>query len=78
MTTRRVHNLATLMESSEVVLESEDVHLAALVTGEAYVIAWPDEESRTAGSLLQRFPQRASVLRGRPAAQETLCLLSGG
>jgi hypothetical protein len=37
--------LATLMEASEVVLESEDVHLAALVTGEAFVIAWPDEES---------------------------------
>jgi hypothetical protein len=38
-------NLATLMNSSELVLESEDVHLAALVTGESYVIAWPDEES---------------------------------
>jgi hypothetical protein len=37
--------LATLLEASEVVLESEDVHLSALVTGEAYVIAWPDEES---------------------------------
>ena len=34
-----------LMESSELVIESEDVHLAALVTGESYVIAWPDEET---------------------------------
>jgi hypothetical protein len=39
------NNLATLLEASEVVLESEDVHLAALVTGESFVIAWPDEES---------------------------------
>jgi hypothetical protein len=39
------NNLATLMEASEVVLESEDVHLAALVTGESFVIAWPDERT---------------------------------
>jgi hypothetical protein len=39
------NNLAALLEASEVVLESEDVHLAALVTGESFVIAWPDEES---------------------------------
>jgi Phage portal protein, SPP1 Gp6-like len=35
--------LALLLASSELVLMSEDVHLAALVTGESYVIAWPDE-----------------------------------
>lgn len=37
--------LALLLASSELVLESEDVHLASLVTGESYVIAWPDEAS---------------------------------
>jgi hypothetical protein len=37
--------LALLMTSSDLVLESEDVHLASLVTGESFVIAWPDEET---------------------------------
>jgi hypothetical protein len=37
--------LALLLSSSDLILESEDVHLGALVTGEAYVIAWPDEDS---------------------------------
>lgn len=37
--------LALLLSSSDLILESEDVHLASLVTGESYVIAWPDEES---------------------------------
>jgi hypothetical protein len=37
--------LADLLTSSEVVLTSDDVHLAALVCGESYVVAWPDEET---------------------------------
>jgi hypothetical protein len=37
--------LALLLGSSELILESEDVHLASLVTGESYVLVWPDEET---------------------------------
>lgn len=37
--------LSDLMSSSQLILESGDVHLAALVTGESYVIVWPDEET---------------------------------
>ena len=37
--------LALLLSSSDLILESDDVHLASLVTGESFVIAWPDEES---------------------------------
>lgn len=36
--------LDELMAASELALESDDVHLAAIVTGEAYVIAWKEEE----------------------------------
>lgn len=36
-------DLADLLSSSKLILESGDAHLAALVTGESYVIAWPDE-----------------------------------
>lgn len=37
--------LADLLTSSELLLEADDVHLAALVTGEGYIIAWRDDES---------------------------------
>ena len=37
--------LALLLASSELILMSDDVHLSALVTGEAYVVAWPDEQT---------------------------------
>lgn len=37
--------LAKLMQSSVLLLESDSVHLATLVCGEAYVLVWPDEES---------------------------------
>jgi hypothetical protein len=36
--------LKELVAENELTLESDDVHLAALVCGEAFVIAWPDEE----------------------------------
>lgn len=36
--------LAAMVEQNELTLEADDVHLAALVTGEAFVIAWPDED----------------------------------
>lgn len=35
---------AQLWESSELGLESDEVHESAMVTGEAYVIAWPNAE----------------------------------
>jgi hypothetical protein len=35
-----------LWEGSQLKLESDEVHEAALVTGEGFVIAWPDEEGR--------------------------------
>lgn len=35
--------LDELMSASELTLESDDAHLAAIVTGEAYVIVWKDE-----------------------------------
>lgn len=38
--------LGTLIEENELTLEADDVHLAALVTGESFVIVWPDEETR--------------------------------
>lgn len=41
----KTKELAKLLTSSQLILESEDVHLAALVTGESYVIVWPDEET---------------------------------
>jgi hypothetical protein len=37
--------LATLLSASSLLLEAADVHLGALVTGESYVIVWPDEET---------------------------------
>lgn len=45
--------LALLLASSELVLMSDDVHLAALVTGESYVIAWPDEDTNEAEAYYQ-------------------------
>lgn len=41
-TTKRI---AELLEASELTIESNDAHLAALVTGESYIIVWPDEET---------------------------------
>lgn len=35
--------LDELLNTSELTLESEDAHTAALVTGESFIIAWPDE-----------------------------------
>lgn len=35
--------LDDILKSSQLILESDDTHLAALVTGESYVIVWPDE-----------------------------------
>lgn len=37
--------LSDLVDDNELTLEADNVHLAALVTGEAFVIAWPDEEN---------------------------------
>jgi len=37
-----------LYESSQIFLESDDVHEAALVTGEGYFIAWMDEQTKMA------------------------------
>lgn len=37
--------IAELLEASELTIESNDAHLAALVTGESYIIVWPDEET---------------------------------
>lgn len=37
--------LATLLSSSDLLLEADNAHLAALITGESYMIVWPDEES---------------------------------
>lgn len=37
--------LDDLLTSTDLLLEADDVHLAALVAGESYVIAWPDEET---------------------------------
>jgi hypothetical protein len=36
--------LGQLVEANELTLEADSVHLASLVTGEAFVVAWPDEE----------------------------------
>lgn len=38
--------LNSIFESTELVLDAHDAHLAALVTGEAFVIAWPDEQGQ--------------------------------
>lgn len=38
--------LDALLTASELVLESDPAHVAALVTGEAYVLVWPDEEGQ--------------------------------
>ena len=35
---------APLWEGSQLKLESDDVHESALITGESFVIAWPDEQ----------------------------------
>jgi hypothetical protein len=37
--------MATLLDASSLMLEADDVHLAMLVTGEGYLIVWPDEET---------------------------------
>jgi hypothetical protein len=36
--------LSTLFEDTELALDSDDVHKAAFVTGEAFVIAWKQED----------------------------------
>lgn len=36
--------LRQLVEANELTLEADDVHLASLVAGESYIIAWPDED----------------------------------
>lgn len=38
--------LDELLNASMLTLESDDAHTAALVTGESYIIAWPDETTR--------------------------------
>ena len=68
------NNLATLMEASEVVLESEDVHLAALVTGEAFVIAWPDEESGQPEAYYNDSRNVHLFYEADQPAPQTLCL----
>lgn len=40
---------ATIWEESQIALDSDEVHEAALVAGEAFYIAWPDEEGRATG-----------------------------
>jgi hypothetical protein len=37
--------LNELLTNTELLIDSFDVHLAALVTGEGYVICWPDEDT---------------------------------
>lgn len=37
--------LDELLNASELTLESDDAHTAALVTGESYIVAWPDEDT---------------------------------
>ena len=37
---------AEMWEGSELKLESDDVHEASLVIGEAFVVAWPDEDGK--------------------------------
>lgn len=37
--------LSDLLTSSELMLEADDAHMAALVTGESYIIVWPDIET---------------------------------
>jgi len=38
-----------IMDDNQLLLESDDVHEAALVTGEAFYIAWPDEDGNVQG-----------------------------
>src|SRR5574341_2679365 len=38
------NELETLIDDTELKLDADDVHKAALVTGEGFVIVWPDEE----------------------------------
>lgn len=38
--------LADIIERNDLLLEAADAHLASFVTGEAYLIAWPDDEGR--------------------------------
>lgn len=40
----KTKQLSTLLAASALMLEARDVHLAALVTGESYVIVWPNED----------------------------------
>lgn len=63
-----------LWESSEISLESDDVHEAALVTGEGYFIAWPDEDGVMQGyhndpRLVHLFYERAEPRKKRFAAK---------
>jgi hypothetical protein len=39
----------TIWEGSQIELDSDDVHEAALVAGEAYYIAWPDQDGAAQG-----------------------------
>lgn len=38
--------LNSIFENTELILDANDAHLAALVTGEAFVIAWPDTQGQ--------------------------------
>lgn len=40
--------LADLWAATELSVDADDAHLSALVTGEGYIIAWPDEDGRPA------------------------------
>lgn len=52
--------LAKLLSASELLLEASDAHLAAMVTGESYIIVWPDEETGAPEAYYQD-PRRVHV-----------------
>ena len=63
-----------MWEGSELTLESDDAHEAALITGEAYMIAWPDEEGSPEAyfndpRLCQVFYEAANPRQKRMAAK---------
>lgn len=43
----KTKQLEMVLKSSQLMLESDDVHVAALVAGEGYIIAWKDADSPT-------------------------------
>jgi hypothetical protein len=63
-----------LWESSEISLESDDVHEATLVAGEGYFIAWPDQEGVMQGyhndpRLVHLFYEKSEPRKKRFAAK---------